>query len=134
MASGAKESLRDRMRAATLGAGHKRKEETVEIDGQTFVVRQPTVAERSQILKRSKANTGELENVDISEMQVWAVIYCTYTPEGERVFEDADYEALMNQPSGSFVDALATAALRLMNVAEEAAKNSEPTTNGSSSS
>jgi len=128
------QSLRDRLRAKTLGAGGKRKEEIVEIDGETFIVRQPTVAQRSDILKRSKANTGDTERVDIGEMQVWAVIHCTYTPEGEQVFEEADYDALKNQPTGGFVDQLGAAALRLMNVAAVDAKNSEPTTNANSSS
>lgn len=132
--SAKEQSLRDRLRAKTLGAGTKRREETVEIDGETFVVRQPTVAERSFILRKSGANTGNAEQVEISEMQVWAVIKCVYSPEGERVFEDADYEALSNAPTGGFVDQLAAVALRLMNVAVTDAKNSVPTQNDSSSS
>jgi len=128
------QSLRDRLRAKTLGSGVKRHEEAVEIDGETFIVRQPTVAQRSDILKKSKANTGDTERLDIGEMQVWAVIHCTYTPDGEQVFEPADYDALRNQPTGSFVDQLGSVALRLMNVAAVEAKNSEETTNDSSSS
>lgn len=128
------QSLRDRLRAKTLGSGVKRHEEAVEIDGETFIVRQPTVAQRSDILKKSKANTGDTERLDIGEMQVWAVIHCTYTPDGEQVFEPADYDVLRNQPTGSFVDQLGSVALRLMNVAAVEAKNSEETTNDSSSS
>jgi len=128
------QSLRDRLRAKTLGSSVKRHEEAVEIDGETFIVRQPTVAQRSDILKKSKANTGDTERLDIGEMQVWAVIHCTYTPDGEQVFEPADYDVLRNQPTGSFVDKLGSVALRLMNVAAVEAKNSEETTNDSSSS
>lgn len=128
------QSLRDRLRAKTLGSGVKRHEEAVEIDGETFIVRQPTVAQRSDILKKSKANTGDTERLDIGEMQVWAVIHCTYTPDGEQVFEPADYDVLRNQPTGSFVDQLGSVALRLMNVAAVEAKNSEETTSDSSSS
>ena len=128
------QSARDRLRAKTLGAGGRRQEEIVEIDGEKFVVRQPTVAQRSDIFKKCKANTGETEQVDIGEMQVWAVIHCTYTPEGEQVFEEADYEALCNQPTGGFVDALGAAALRLMNEASVEAKNSETTWDGKPSS
>ena len=120
--SAKEQSLRDKLRAKTLGSS-KRKEETVEIDGDTFIVRQPTVAERALILRKSGATSGEADKVDIAEMQVWAVIQCVYTPDGERVFEEADYEALRNAPTGSYVDKLAAEALRLMNVAEVEGKN-----------
>ena len=132
--SAKEQSLRDRLRAKTLGMTSKRKEEIVEIDGETFVVKQPTVAQRSEILKRGKANTGDAERIDIGEMQIWAVIHCTYTPEGEQVFEPADYEVLKNAPTGSFVDKLAAVAMRLMNAAVEEAKNSEEIPSDNSSS
>lgn len=128
------QNLRDRLRAKTLGAGGKRQEEIIEIDGEKFVVRQPTVAQRSDILRKSKATTGDTERIDLAEMQVWAVIHCVYTTEGDQVFEPADYEALRNQPTGGFVDTLGAAALRMMNVAAVEAKNSEETTSDNSSS
>lgn len=127
-------SLRDRLRSKTLGAGGKRKEEIVEIDGEKFVVRQPTVAQRSDILRRSKANTGDAERIDLGEIQIWATIHCTYTEEGEKVYETEDYEGLSEQPSGGFVDTLGAVGLRLMNAAAGDAKNSGETVGDSSSS
>lgn len=132
--SAKEKSLRDRLRAKTLGAPKKRDEKIVEIDGEEFLVRQPTVAQRSEILRRSKATTGDVERIDVGEMQVWSVIFCTYTPEGEQVFEEADYSALKNMPTGGFLDRLAAVAMRLMNAAVVEAKNSEATESDNSSS
>lgn len=131
-------SLRERLRAKTIEAAKNFRSEEVEYEGEKFIVRQPSVAQRSDILKKAKAQTEKQEEVvermDLAELQVWATIHCVYTPEGERVFDDSDADALRNEPAGGFVDTFSEVALQLMNMAEEAAKNSVTTPSGNSSS
>lgn len=126
---------RDQLRAKTVGAKKQFRTELVTIDGETFEVRQPSVAERSKIVKQAKVQTGDTERMDMAELQIWATILLTYVPgTEERVFEDGDYDALAAQPAGGFVDEISKVALQLMNLGDGAAKNSEETANDSSSS
>lgn len=132
-----KESIRDLIRAKTVGAKKTFREERLALeDGLEVIVRTPTVRERSEIMRRAGVTANQNGRVeDIASLQVWAVIYCTYTPNGERVFEDADAATLMEMPAGSFVDEISETAINLMNVKAEAeAKNSEKTPSASSSS
>jgi uncharacterized protein (UPF0179 family) len=127
-------SMRDKLRAKTVGAPKNFKSEKVVIDGETFVVLQPSVKARGEMYKRSKISTGDVERIDMGELQVWAVINCTYTTDGEKVFEEADADNLREQPCDSFVDELGEVALKLMRMGETEGKNSVPTPKGSSSS
>jgi len=128
-----KKSMRDILRAKTVGAKKQFKSEIVEWDGEKFEIRQPSVGQRGKILQASKVQTGDVEKMDFAKLQAVAVICCTYVPgTNEQVFEEADLDALMELPAGSFVDEFSQVALRLMNVeAEVAAKNSVETKNGS---
>jgi hypothetical protein len=129
-------SMRDKLRAKTVGAAKTFKSEKVLFDGEEFIVRQPSVTQRGEILKKSKISTGDIERMDPGELQVWATIHCVYTPptpelpNGEQVFEEADAESLRGEPSGGYVDAFSEIALKLMNVGEEAEKNSQKTRKG----
>ncbi len=132
-------SARDRLRAKTVGAAKRFKEEIVEWEGEKFLIRQPSVAQRSAILQKARVKTdeqGKVADMDMAVLQVWAAICCTYVPgEDKPLFEEADVENLMGQPSGGFVDLFGNTALKLMNVeAEKDGKNSVETPNGSSSS
>lgn len=124
-------TLREKLRAKTLGAKKTFKTETVEFDGEQFEIRQPSVAQRAAILQAAKAQLGDAEKVDVAKLQVWATICCTYVPGEEApVFTEKDVDDLMKLPSGSFVDEFSSVALKLMNVeAAEAAKNSDLTAN-----
>lgn len=120
--------LKNKLRSLTVGAAKIFGEEIVEYQGEQFKIRQPSVAQRAQIMQQAKIATGDVEKFDLAKMQVWATICCTYTMENDPVFTQEDYASLENQPCGSFVDTFAPVALRLMNVeAEEKAKNSEST-------
>lgn len=133
-------STRDRLRAKTVGAAKRFREEIVEFEGEKFIVRQPSVAQRSAILQRARVATndkGQLAaEMDMAALQVWATICCTYaTGEEKPLFEEGDVESLMGQPSGGFVDLFGNTALKLMNVeAENDGKNSAMTQSASSSS
>lgn len=130
-------SLRDKLRAKVAESAGKFKCEIVSFEGEEFMVRQPSVAQRGAILERARvraANDKEVE-MNTAELNVWAVICCTYTPEGEPVFTERDAQMLRDAPAGGIVDALSAAALKLMNAeAESDAKNSVTVPIGKSSS
>lgn len=130
--------LRDKIRSKTVGAKTKFANETLEIDGVEVEVRQPSVKTRSVLMKMSrdpkKAKGMDTDNISADDvlsslnygkMQVLSVIYCTYVPgTDELVFDESDYDALINQPAGGFVDDISTVAMNLMNAKpEEDAKN-----------
>lgn len=113
----------------------------VEFGGRKVEVRQPTLGERSriirdsQIMKGSADKDGDVEvRTDSAEMQVLAIICCSYLPDSNtKIFSMADREELKSHFAGGGIDALAKAAIKLFNVKEgDAAKKSEPTpTSGS---
>lgn len=137
---------RNDARSALLGGTPHFRREQLTItgnDGQPIdvEVRATTVAERSEIARQCvytiPARNGKAEDIgfDGVKQRLLSVIHCTYSREtGERLFEPADYETLMQMPSGCWVDELIEASLRLMNVTaggqpdvEAAEKNSEAT-------
>lgn len=127
--------LRDKLRAATVGAAKSFKEEIVEYQGEKFKVRQPSVLQRNMIMQKAKVMSGDVEKMDMAKMFAWATICCVYTEDDEPVFTNDDCPSLEEQPCGGFVDEFAPVVMRLMNVeAEEKAKNSEPIRKGNSSS
>lgn len=122
-------STRDEIRSATLGQKKSFQSKTVESNGVKAEVRQPTVKRRKEILN---AVTDESGNVDGGDLVVWAAIHCTFEPDSdEKVFSEEDFDAFMEQPTGSFVDDFGQAALELMNVSGEGKnfENSDETPN-----
>lgn len=105
MAEQKEQSTRDKLRGATLGRKGQFKTEQVEVNGETFMVKQPSVAERKELFDAVRDDNG---NYDLHEALIWSVIKLVYTPDGdERVFDEADYEAMMSEPTGGWVDQLA---------------------------
>ena len=85
----------------------------IEINGEKYEIRQPTIAQRNEITSRCRQG----DNFDGLAYQVWGVIMFTYNPDtNERVFEDTDYEQLANMPTGSFVDVIGESIIELSNV------------------
>lgn len=104
--------FRDAIRKATIGAQKNFKKVVHEYEGQKVEFRALTVADRDKI--REKA-TDEKGNIKGAAFQVWAIIFMTYEPDTDnRVFEEADYDNLMAQPAGGFVDEFAEKALKLL--------------------
>lgn len=99
-------SLRD----AVLGKAPVFKTKEVVADGNTFVIRQLTVKARKELLGKCTKDG----NIDPQEFFVWGAIYCTYDTEGNKVFEPADYEALLEQPSGGFLDTLGAESVKMV--------------------
>lgn len=103
------------IRAALLGAKVEFASKEVTVCGIKVEVRQPSVKSRRDLFKRATIDGV----MDSSEFMVWAVIYNTYVPNTEeRVFEDTDYEALVERPVGGFMDQISESAAEMMNVEE----------------
>jgi len=99
------------LRSLTVGGKKNFRKKVVEIDEAKFEVRQLSVGDRQKIYDKSSKG----DKISSSDFLVWSVIYCTFVPgTEEKVFDDADYESLMAQPSDSFVDKLGQAAGELL--------------------
>lgn len=115
------QSIRDQIRAATLGKKTQFKTKEFVYEGITVEFRQPNLKDRQLLINKSKTKDGEF---DFVEFLVWSVISNTYVPgTDERVFENSDYESMISKPSGSFVDKFGAEIAEIMNV-EDDAKNS----------
>lgn len=106
-------SKRDALRSKTVGAAKKFRTELVTVDGEEVEVRQLSVRDRLNVYNRSTKN-GVLDPL---QFQIWAVISTCYVPgTNEKLFEDADYDGLVDQPTGGFLDQLSEAAINMLNV------------------
>ena len=116
--------FRDKLRSKTVGAKKVFKKIIVEWEGDKFEIRQPTVAMRAEITKKSLEGFNRdaidggsiVESIDPGRLQVYSVIYCTFVPgTDDLVFEEADFDMLRSQPSGGFMDLFAANATKLIN-------------------
>lgn len=124
-------SLRDQIRAATLGAKKEFKTEIVAVNGSEVEVRQPTLKERSDLRKRCTNVTEDSVEFNLFEFLIWAVIGFSYVPgTDEKVFHETDYDGLSAMPAGGWFDELSEAASRLTNVeSKKSNSDSEKTPN-----
>jgi hypothetical protein len=117
-------SARDKLRSKTVGAKKNFRSEIVTVDGEEVEVRQLSVRDRLDVYNRSTKN-GTLDPL---QFQIWAVIATVYVPgTKERLFEDADYDSLIDQPTGSFVDKLSEAAVNMLSVEAKPTNDSAAT-------
>ena len=113
-------SARDNIRKATLGKSVEFRNEVVEWNGEKIELRQPSIKVRGELFKKCTFE-GELQ---MSEFLVWSTIYSAYIPgTNDRVFEDTDFDVLVNMPTGSFVDEFADKIASLMNVKRDVEDN-----------
>ena len=114
---------RDTLRQATLGAKKHFRKEIVEFNGQEFEIRQPTIKSRSELRAKCTTVTKDGVSFDTFEFLVWSVIQNTYVPNtDERVFDDTDYNVLVENPTGGFMDKFSEIASKLLNVDTETKK------------
>lgn len=99
------------IRSKLMGQPVKFKEIEHEYDGSKIIFRQPSQRVRSAIFEKSLKDNG---NLDTTAFQVWTVIYLTYDESGKRVFSDADFDALADLPTGSYVEEFAAKAVVLI--------------------
>lgn len=115
-------SLRDQIRSKTVGSKNQFKTERVDVgDGIEVAVKQPSVGERQELFERIRDENG---NVDQLALLSWAVIKLTYVPDSqERVFDDTDYDTILEKPTGGWVDRLGEKVLEVLNVDAEEGKS-----------
>ena len=110
---------RTTFRAKTVGAQKQFRKQQVDIgDGMVVEVRQPSIKARAAIFKAAKAMSGDAASLELAELQVEAVLRCTYVGD-ELAFEPGDRESLLEQPAGGWFDTLSQAALDMLNVDEK---------------
>ena len=110
------------IRNALIGSKPEFKSEQVEVGGQKIEIRQLTVGDRNGLLEKCKNDKG----VDGLKLQVYAVIMTAHDPEsGEKIFSPSDFDSLVAQPSGGFVDTVSNVAFRVLGISgeEETEKN-----------
>lgn len=131
-----KQTKRDALRSATLGNKPEFIKRIVKWGGQEFEVRQPSIAQRSELKNLCSINTAQdALNFDPYQMLVWAVIKLTFVPgTEERVFEDEDFDELMSQPDSedSFVNSLGEIAVDVFSIDTKKVKKSSKKTQKSS--
>lgn len=110
-------SIRDDLRSKILGKAPVFKSEIVEYDGCKYEVRQPSVRSRKNLFEKCMDEEGRVKTGDFL---TYGVIYNTYVPgTNDLVFEETDYDVLMNQPSGGILDKLGAVASTLLNTEDE---------------
>jgi hypothetical protein len=127
MATGNGSVTRDETRTALLN-GYVRKTKTFTTDdGFSIEVRQPTVGQRSRMLKAGGLDGKSTDVNDIGAMQVAAVIECCYMPgTGKRLFEWTDEEVIQQLPTSSWFDEVAGMAMELMSAEPQEAATTLP--------
>mgnify|MGYP003657580753 CR=1 FL=1 len=114
----------DKLRAATIGAKKNFKSETIEYNGVKFEIRQPSIRARAELTKQCTGSNGA---IDMFKFLVWLVIELTYVPNTDKkVFTAEDYDTLVEQATGGFVDAFSEVAASLVNVDMEDKKKTSP--------
>lgn len=129
-------SFKEKLRAKVLNDRSRRTQLVTVEDSEggeptVFAMIAPTIRARSKIYERAGAAAAAKrggkgdKDIDIAALQVATVIQCCHEPQAEdevrqglppvRVFDDGDFEALMEQPAGGLVDKLAEVAMKLLN-------------------
>lgn len=98
--------------AVTIGSRKEFKRDSLGYKGETFEFIQPSLRERNALIKKVRNKDG---TVDDSALMVEAVIALTVYPgTTDRVFDDTHRDSMLDQPSGSFVDAFSEKALNML--------------------
>lgn len=123
---------RDELRKVTVGVAPRFRSKIIDYEGLKFELRQPSVRLKSRLMQKARVpmveNKNELaEKIDFAALQAWTLIYCTYVPgTDEHVFNEADFDVIVDSPAGGYVDALGEAAMEMIGAQPEIdAKNSE---------
>lgn len=123
-------SARDKIRNATMGKTPEFKNVIKKYNGVDVEFRQPTIRSRNTLNTIcSKVNKEDgTVTVDVFEFLVWAVIQNTFVPgTNEKVYEASDYDSLVENPAGGFMDEFGAIAAELVNVDKAAIKKGSKT-------
>ena len=121
-------SLRNQIRAATVGSKKVFNTELVMANGMQIECRQMSVKDRANLVADTEVE-GQSDRVDTETWQIFNIIRNCFVPgTNDQIFEETDYEVLASQPCRNWVDTLSQALMRLNNIdVEELEKNSETT-------
>jgi hypothetical protein len=115
-------SKRDALRAALFNQKIDPVAEVYDAGEFKVEIRRPTVSQRSKIL--AAAGFGdESKKPDPAELQVSAAVLCCYDDEGNKLFDEADAEAIRNAQIGSWIDEVSSRAANALAVDGAEAKN-----------
>lgn len=103
-------NLKNAIRELTVGRNIPYKTTEIEYQGQKVIFKQPSQKVRRELFE--KASKGD--KVDLVALQVWTVIALTYDEEGNKVFDEADFDVIMEQPAGGFIEVFAEKAVELL--------------------
>lgn len=103
------------IREKTIGRPVQYKTRDIEYEGEKVVFRQPSQKIRKNLVKQATKN-GDFDAIDF---QVRLVIALTEDDKGKKVFEDTDYDSLMDQPSGGFLELFAEECMLLLGNGQE---------------
>tara|TARA_R100000656_G_scaffold54499_1_gene42971 strand:- start:416 stop:796 length:381 start_codon:yes stop_codon:yes gene_type:complete len=123
-----KKSLKDKIRAATVGKCKTFKSEIVSFEGVNIEVRQLSLATRRDYmtasLEKVTDSTGnETQQANLLKLQVNAVIASSYVPgEDMLVYDETDYNSIKDSVTGGYADVIWEAVQRLSNITTEDAK------------
>lgn len=108
-------SVKD-IRSATIGSQNKFRSEKAKHGDIEVEVRQLSYADRTALLEKCT----EGEKLNTLKLQVYSVIYTVHDPEtGERVFDESDYETMVEQPSGGYIDTFSKVAFKVLGLNTE---------------
>lgn len=114
---------RDELRLGTVGSPVVQNTAIVEWNGRKYEVRRPTLKQTQSIQAMSRKKNGE---IDDGLALVQGIIHCVYVPgTNERVYEQADVDAIQGRGIEDFIGAFASALGKLGAKPEEIEKNSE---------
>lgn len=121
-------SLKDKIRAATVGKRKTFKSEIVSFDGVDIEVRQLSLAARRDYMtasldKVTDSKGNETQQANLLKLQVNAVIASSYVPgEDTLIFDDTDFNSIKDSVTGGYADAIWEAVQRLSNITTDEAK------------
>lgn len=117
----AAKEMRDKIRAATVGAKKTFNKELIEYQGVLLEVRQLSLSGRRDYMTSSI--DGKTKDVDLLKLQVKGIISSCYVPDTDLlIFEDTDYDGLCTSVTGGYADVIWNAVQRLSNFSVEDAK------------
>ncbi len=114
---------------SALLSGYIRKTKLITTDaGVSIEIREPTVSQRSRMLKAGGVTASSQDISDIGKMQTAAIIECCYHPgSGKRLFDWTDEEVIDSLPTHSWFDEVATACMEMMGGEPDTGKPSSET-------
>lgn len=97
--------------------------EPVVVDGETYHLRAPTIADRDSVTRMALGAIdveakGKGMDVRIDKMMAAAAIALVCDEQGTPVFEPSDFDDLRNRPVGSSFEKLAALAMKRLNPSE----------------